>query len=251
MAKEEENTWIMHGMDWDNPLRIRTWEELISYIDQVGFLPLFRNEVPGFSAEEHVSDLFWWTDDPEQDPWKWREIIARSGRVAYGKFFNRKAGFISLKWFPAFANYRRDGYDFDARWEDELASYRAKKIIDLFETHEELYSYEVKKMAGFGRKEEDGGDKGCAMRNFEGVITELEMQGYIVIRDFRRRRRKSDGVEYGWPISVYTTPERLLGQEAISEGYREEPEKSRERIFARIREEYPEASEEQLLRVLK
>ena len=67
-------------------------------------------------------------DDPEQDPWKWREIIAHTGEVAYGKFFNRKAGFVSLEWFPAFANYRRDGYDFDARWEDELASHRAKKI---------------------------------------------------------------------------------------------------------------------------
>ena len=39
------------------------------------------------------------------------EIIAAGGRIAYGKFFDRKAGFISREWLPVFANYRRDGYD--------------------------------------------------------------------------------------------------------------------------------------------
>ena len=37
----ESGEWIMRGLDWDDPLRIRTPEELINYIDQVGFLPLF------------------------------------------------------------------------------------------------------------------------------------------------------------------------------------------------------------------
>ena len=58
-------------------------------------LPLFKNEIDGFSAEEHTSALYWWSGDPEQDPWEWRELIARSGQAAYGKFFGKKAGFIS------------------------------------------------------------------------------------------------------------------------------------------------------------
>ena len=33
-------------------------------------------------------------------------------------------------------NYRRDGYDFDALWDDEKASRRQKKIMDLFATRE-------------------------------------------------------------------------------------------------------------------
>ena len=36
-------------------------------------------------------------DDPERDPWAWRQILAQRGHVAYGKFFDRKAGFISLE----------------------------------------------------------------------------------------------------------------------------------------------------------
>ena len=40
----------MRGLDWNDPLRIRTVEEMINYIHQVGFLPLFANELPGFSG---------------------------------------------------------------------------------------------------------------------------------------------------------------------------------------------------------
>ena len=115
----ESGEWIMRGMDWDNPARIQSWEELICWVDEIGFLPLFQNEIGGFSVEENTSDLYWWTGDPEQDPWEWRALIARSGQVAYGKFFGKRAGFISKAWFPHFANWRRDGYDFDSRWEDE------------------------------------------------------------------------------------------------------------------------------------
>ena len=74
----------MKGLEWDNPYRIRSWRELINWINEVGFLPLFANEVPGFSVEEHVSPLFWWTGDQEQDPWEWREIIPATGEVSYG-----------------------------------------------------------------------------------------------------------------------------------------------------------------------
>lgn len=112
----ENGNWTMRGLDWDNPYRIRTWQELINWINEIGFRPLFGNEVEGFSAEEHTSSNQWWTGDRQQDPWEWLEIIAASRQVAYGKFFGNKAGFISLEWLPYFANCRRNGYDFDARY---------------------------------------------------------------------------------------------------------------------------------------
>ncbi len=63
----------------------------------------------------------------------WREIIPATGEVVYGKLFNNKTGFISREWFPYFANARRDGYDFDAAWDDELVKRRYKAIMDVFE----------------------------------------------------------------------------------------------------------------------
>lgn len=89
----EGGKWIMRGLEWDDPYRIRSFKELISYIKEVGFLPLFANEIEGFSAEEHVSPDYWWTGIKEEDPWEWREVIAGSREAVYSKFFNKKAGF--------------------------------------------------------------------------------------------------------------------------------------------------------------
>lgn len=237
----EGGEWVMYGVDWNDPYRIRSYRELINWINEIGFLPLFKNEIEGFSVEEHVSNKFWWTGDPEQDPWEWREIIARTEEVAYGKFFNKKSGFISLEWLPYFANYRRVGYDFDARWEDELASMRSKKIMDQFDLGEEYTGQELKQKAGFGK----GGEK-----NFNGVIAELQMQTYLTIRDFRRKRNKR-GAEYGMSASIYAKPEELWGYEMVTSVYKENPETSRERIYRHVRDMYPQADEKNIRKLLK
>ena len=236
----ESGTWIMYGVDENDPYCIHTVEQLIEYIDEIGFLPLFKNEIPGFSVEERTVSEYWWSENPERDPWMWREIIARSGKVAYGKFFNKKAGFISKEWLPHFVNHRRDGYDFDARWEDELASMRQKKIMDLFENEEALFSFDTKKKAGFGK----GGEK-----NFDGVVTELQMQMYLCLKDFRKKKNKA-GLEYGWPIAVYTTPENIFGYEYVRSAYKEDPVKSAEKILSYMKERYPVANEKQMRKVL-
>ena len=240
---QEEERWTMHGLDPSDPECIHTVEELRCYIWQIGFLPLFRNEIPGFSVEEHTAPDCWWTGDPAIDPWEWRRIIAAGDDIAYGKFFDRKAGFISREWFPVFANYRRDGYDFDARWDDELAGIRSKKIMDLFAedlSDRELYSFEVKQLAGFTKDGE---------KNFEGEITKLQMQTYLCVRDFRRRMNKS-GQEYGWGIAVYCLPEHLWGYEYITGEYSTEPAESALKIMTHAKELYPEASDYQLAKVL-
>ncbi len=236
----ENGEWIMRVLEWNNPLRVRTWKELISYVNEVGFLPLFAGDVPGFSVEEHVSDQFWWTGDPEQDPWEWRELIARSGEVVYGKFLDQKSVFISRDWFPVFANYRRDGYDFDARWDDELASMRQKKIMDRFADQEEWIGLELKRKAGFGKNGE---------RNFSGIVTELQMETYLVIKDFRRKVNKHGG-EYGMPVCVYSKPEDVWGSEIFRSAYKEDPHISGERIGKHLKVLWPSMDDGQLKKIL-
>ncbi|MBR1742875.1 MAG: hypothetical protein IJ733_13600 [Lachnospiraceae bacterium] len=246
----ENGEWIMRGMDWDNPYRIRTWQELVEWINEVGFLPLFANGIQGFSAEEHVSPDFWWTGDRSEDPWEWREIIAASRQAVYGKFFDKKAGFISLEWLPYFVNYRRQGYDFDARWEDGLANRREKLIMELLTGKDadgdmtfpdrQILSTELKKMAGFGK----GGEK-----NYPGIVTGLQMQTYLVIVDFHRRTNKK-GAEYGMPVSVMLPPEAVWGYEEVTKAYKETPLESWHRLSARVREMYPEAEEKEIVRLI-
>lgn len=240
----ESGTWIMHGVDREDPSCLHTVEEAAAYIEEVGFLPLFKNEIPGFSLEERTVSEDWWCDDPKRDPWIWRTLIAARGEIAYGKFFDKKAGFISRKWIAAFANYRRDGYDFDALYDDGKASARLKKIMVHFleeKADSELLSNELKTMANFGKD----GEKG-----YDTAITSLMMQIYLCNVDFRKRRNKK-GVEYGWEVAVYATPEHLFGRDTVTAEYAQKPEDSFRKLTKRIQELYPGASENQIRKVLK
>jgi len=242
--EEINGSWIMYGVDRDDPECIHNVDEAVKYINEVGFLPLFKNAIPAFSLEERTVSEDWWCDNPEKDPWMWRAIIARRGDIAYGKFFDKKAGFISKKWLPVFANYRRDGYDFDALYEDEKASKRLKKIMDRFmDEHEdaELFSHELKKLAGFGKD----GEKG-----FEGAVTNLMMMTYLCNCDFRQKRNKQ-GKEYGWAVSVYSTPEHIFGKELVTSMYDKKPEDSWKEIVEHMNNIYPVATMKELVKVLK
>ncbi len=236
---KKKGEWILHGRT--GPGQLRTPEELEARVEELGFLPLFENEVKGFSVEEHTDPADWWTDNEARDPWSWREQLARRGRVAYGKFFGGRAGFISLDWFPRFANARRDGYDFDALWEEGKAKAKMKRIMDLFPDREELLSNEVRRLAGFGSEGEHG---------FEGTVTALQMMTYLVIRDFRSRLNKA-GQPYGWHIAVLCTPEARWGYDAVTSAYSEEPADSREAIILHLRSCLPEAGEKALRRLMK
>ena len=238
----EAGEWIIHGVTWDDPKCIHDVDEAVEYINRVGFLPLFKNEIPGFSLEERTVAEYWWSDDPVRDPWRWRIAIAKRHDVLYGKFFAKKAGFISQKWLPVFANYRRDGYDFDALYEDEKASIKHKKIMDHFmENDAEIYSYELKKLAGFGKD----GEKG-----FDGAITSLMMQTYLCNCDFRKRINQK-GVEYGWDVAVYSSPEHIYGYDHVASCYKEDPRTSWGKIADHMKLLYPEAKDMQIRKILK
>ena len=58
----EAGEWIIHGVTWDDPKCIHDVDEAVEYINRVGFLPLFKNEIPGFSLEERTVAEYWWSD---------------------------------------------------------------------------------------------------------------------------------------------------------------------------------------------
>ena len=231
----------MKGCDPKDPSVLKSAEELLSLIHTIGFLPLFSNDIPGFSVEERVPAYVWWTGDEAADPWEWRMLLARDPEIAYGKFFRKAAGFVSRSVFPDFANYRRNGYDFDALFEDELASYRAKKIMDVFEPDDEavgkeLMSYEAKELAAVDK-------------NFEGTLTDLQMQTYLILSDFRQRKNKK-GQTYGWHIAALETPETKWGRDFVTSAYNDDPEESWRKLAERMKRHFPLAADEFIHRIL-
>lgn len=235
----ESGTWIMHGKKETDPGCIHDIKELTRYIERVGFVPLFKNEIGGFSIEENTMEEYWWTGDT-RDPWEWRTLAAAGHKVAYGKFFCGRAGFISREWIPYFANFRRDGYDFDALWDDEKANLRQKRIMDLFETDYELFSFEIKEKAGFGKEGE---------KNFDGTLSALQQELYLTTGRFARKKNKK-GEEYGWSVALYATPESIFGYDHVRSAYSEEPAVSYDRIAEHMKELYPGAAAKDIVRLI-
>ena len=55
----ENGTWIMYGLDEDDPGCIHNSKELLNLINEIGFIPLFKNGIEGFSVEEHTIAENW------------------------------------------------------------------------------------------------------------------------------------------------------------------------------------------------
>ena len=92
---------------------IRNCPDLMEAIQKIGLVPLLDSGIPGFSADELVAPecRYVMTDDGWDWPlWDWKGPMVTEGHFAYGKFFNGKAGFVTMDWWPDLCNYRRAKY---------------------------------------------------------------------------------------------------------------------------------------------
>lgn len=167
--------------------------ELADAVGRIGFLPFFKNGIPGFSVEENCPQYLWFTDEP--GPWEWKGPVIKTGECAYGKFFRGKAVYVSLEWLPHLCNCRRDGYDFDARCDDGLVFFRDREIYEIIERAGKISSNIIRQTAG---------------KDTDKYLTRLQMQTYIVNSDFLYGKDKN-GKSYGWGTAEFSTPEHLYG----------------------------------------
>ena len=204
---------------------------LVNAVRELGVVPFFRNPLPGFSIAEHVSPRVWFTE--EEGVWEWKGPVIRETGCAYGKLFGGKAVFVSREWFPDLANFRRDGYDFDARFDDGLASFREKEIWERVDACGPSDGKGIKAALGYGKT----GKKG-----FDTLMTGLQSRCYLLVTDFVYETAK-DGRPYGWGVAEYDTPERFFGEEFRKTVYSRTPAESGERIFRHLRTLLPDADE--------
>lgn len=214
--------------------------ELEALVQQLGFLPFFSCSIPNFSIEEFTPEQYWFANGVD-GPWEWRMELARRGVVAYGKLFSKRAGLVSREWYPDLANYRRDGYDFDARYEEGLASYREKCVMDVLLRDGPTLSKDLKRLAGFGS---DG------LKGFDSVITNLQMQTYITVHSFEYAYDRY-GKPYGWGIAKYAVTEDVLGTDVTQGAYSRNPKESKARIIQYLGTLCPKAFDNDLARLLR
>jgi len=212
--------------------------QLMELIGQIGFLPLLDSGIRGFSAEEMVDEECRYVALPDGGwdwpLWKWKgEIITEGGHV-YGKFFAGKAGFISREWWPHFCNYRRSTRPAPTEGSIE------ETILLTLEANESLITRQLRTACGFD---------GPKMRSkFDGYVTRLQMATRIVTEDFVYPTDRH-GRNYGWGWSLLTTPELLYGKDACQCDC--SAQESFELICQQLRTICPEATEKQIIKLLK
>ena len=211
--------------------------QLTERIREIGFLPLLPSAIAGFSAEEMVADDCRYVTFPDGGwdwpLWKWKGPVVTDGNCVYGKFFDKKAGFISREWWPDFCNWRRSKNPWPAEGTIEDA------ILTTLREQGSLITRELRAACGFD---------GPKMRSkFDGYVTRLQMACLIVTEDFVYPTDKH-GHEYGWGWSLLTTPEALMGRDGFH--CPSTPRESYERLLSHFRTLLPEASDKQVQRLI-
>ena len=212
--------------------------ELMDYIQQVGFLPLLYSGIAGYSADEAVDPdcRYVLLDDGGWDwpLWDWKGPIVTESDCVYGKFFNKKAGFVSRSWWPDLYNWRRHSHPAPSPGSIE------ETILMTLREHGSLITRDLRRACGFTEPK---------MRSrFDGYVTRLQMACRIVTEDFVYPQDKH-GKRYGWGWALLSTPEQLLGKEACH--CDRTPEESLARMLDHLRRLLPRASEQQITRLIK
>lgn len=215
---------------------------------ELGFLPFFTCGIPGFSIEEMTPEKLWWPNEPWA-PWEWKGPVIKEGHCAYGKFFNKKAGYVSLEWLPDLINYRRSkplAYNEDIAALDDI-------VLQTIESEGSATIKELRRLLGFakGRGKRKNAEELVDTLpqdekvSLEPILVRLMMELRIVISDFEYNIDRH-GRPYGWGIARYTTPETLYGNLSVDRT----PEESYKRILQHFKGLFPDVPEKKLLKLI-
>ena len=206
-------------------------------IQQIGLVPLLDSGIPGFSADELVAPECRYVrlDDGgwEWPLWQWKGPMVTEGGFAYGKFFNGKAGFVTMEWWPDLCNYRRAKHP-----EPDEESVEGV-VLDILRVNGSMITRELRSSCGFD---------GPKMRSrFDAYVTRLQMSCRVVTEDFVYPKDRY-GNSYGWGWALLTTPEHHFGRDACH--CSRTPEESRSRLYDHLHGILPQATERQIARLL-
>ena len=219
-----------------------------------GFLPFFKGEIEGFSIEECIAPEHWFPDGEDAEGvWEWKNEIILDADCAYGKFYQGKACFVSMEWFPHLVNWRRSGAKLTA--DEQL-------LRSTVEASGSLLSRDLKKLCGYtapprrrvanpiermALRDEPAPKPQPQRKGFDSALTRLQMSCALLTADFEYNYTR-DGRRYGWSVARYCTPEDYFGAERLVVDC--SPDESRQRMMSHLAQVLPMASTSQLARIV-
>lgn len=179
-------------------MRIASVDDLIACVNEFGILPFWVED--GFSAWG-MSDVGF------LKLWNMREKAIGTRTVAYGKFVNKKATFVSLEVFPYLCALRRDGYDFDSLCDEGRVPRREAEVMNAV-GEEPVPSYAL--------------GKSLNMKGYDGVVTSLQNKTYLC----------SMFQKSAMGTALLCRPENIFGYDFVRSAYSLSPEENANKIKA-------------------
>ncbi len=196
--------------------RINTVDDLIAAVDEYGILPFWSDD--GFSAWGMSAINF-------NSLWYVREQAVNSLKIAYGRFVNKKATFVSLEVLPYLCALRRDGYDFDSL-EDEGKAPNRESLIMHAVGDKPAPSYALNKSLG--------------IKGFDGAVASLQNKTYLCLTF----AKSSMGT------ALLNRPEDVFGYDFVRTKYALSAQENADEISARAAKALKEFSEKERAKIL-
>lgn len=226
-------------------------KKLEEAVESCKILPFFPNNIRCLSVEEMCAPGMLFGGNYDEGCWEWKGPVIRERSAIYGKFFRRKAGFVSKELISDFLNYRREKYPVKPDSTESM-------LLDIIRENDSLTSTELKQLIFGGRKRERWDElpelnpldlpikKG---KSLESPLQKLQMGGWIVISDFEYKRTKK-GERYGWGVARYSTPEILFPEE-LEEKNSKEGKESLDYLIKEMKKLFPYTSKKDWLKLLE
>lgn len=231
---------------------ITTMSELEEAAIKYGILPFFRNNIKGFSVAEMTPPGLLFGGNEYEGCWEWKGPVVRTRTSAYGKFFRRKAGFVSLELLPYFLKFRKEAYPLKPDSTDEM-------IYDIISFNDRMSSTELRQTLNGAPRKRKACDipdleteiqperKRPSRHSVEGPLQRLQMGGRICISDFKYKMTRK-GERYGWGVAEYSTPETLFERTDLSVDL--SSEECLDYMVEFIQRKFPGATRDKLVKLL-
>ncbi|GAM14709.1 hypothetical protein SAMD00020551_2862 [Mesobacillus selenatarsenatis SF-1] len=186
--------------------QIKTYEEAIQVIEEVGLLPL-APLVPDFPALNTITTPESWHSDTEYDPWIWRTRFSVDGVAGYGKFIKKKSILISRDFLPYFKVVIGHDETVEDRYQKGHVSREALNLYRIIREEGVIDTRELRTRAGLRDKEHK--------KVFDNGILELQGAMDIVISGIKEKIN-AEGEKNGWSSTFFETYDSWASRNKIA-----------------------------------
>ncbi|AIQ65371.1 hypothetical protein PSTEL_21850 [Paenibacillus stellifer] len=202
-----------------------TYHDFVERVTELGFLFPPDKTLKGFpTINDFVPESQWWTNDPELDPWLWKDRVAEEKKLAYGTFFNGKKGFIAQPFYSIFIDAFRPQSSMEERWQSgKLGAYERKFWNLLTSENRPIGTHEYRKML-------DNEDK-SAKSALDTAVVQLQMTFDVTIAGNVDMLDKN-GNPYNKAVA-FDTVENWVPKEWLSMNPRMNHQEALEKLYTR------------------